>query len=248
MVNPSSQSAGIDLFSDSRNWWVLYAGGGFATGGTDQNTNVYLQAELKLTPTFTLTIGPEISFDESKAQYIRSAVDANAIATYGRRYVFADLKQTSVSSTIRMNWILNPELSFQIYAQPYFNSGSYSNFKELRRAKSFDFLTYGTNGSTITPLTASTGEITGYSVDADGAGAAVPIGIGKPDFNYRSLRGNAVLRWEYSPRSALFLVWTQSREDIESAGDFQFGRSVDRIVNVKPDNIFMLKLSYWLGM
>ncbi len=248
MVNPSSQSFSVNLYSDNRNWWILYAGGGVNAGGVDQSRFAYIEAELKLTPTFTLTVGPDISYDDSKAQYIRNAVDANAGATYGRRYVFADLKQTSLGATIRMNWILNPELSFQIYAQPYYNSGSYSNYKELLRAKSFDFRTYGTNGSTITPQTTPTGEIVGYSLDPDGPGVIAPFGIGKPDFNYRSLRGNAVLRWEYLPGSALFLVWTQSREDVESAGDFQFGRSVDRIVNVKPDNIFMLKVSYWLGM
>ncbi|MFA6467429.1 MAG: DUF5916 domain-containing protein [Bacteroidota bacterium] len=248
MVNPSSNAFSVNLYSDSRNWWILYVGGGMSAGGADQNTNVYIETELKLTPTFTLTLGPDISYDNSSAQFIRSSADASAFATYGRRYIFADLKQTSVGATIRMNWILNPELSFQIYAQPYFTSGSYNNFKELRKSKSFDFLAYGTNGSTITPLTDPNGAVAGYSLDPDGSGSAAPIGIGKPDFNYRSLRGNAVLRWEYSPGSALFLVWTQSREDIESAGDFQFDRSVDRIINVKPDNIFMLKISYWLGM
>lgn len=248
MVNLASSGYGFNLNSDNRNWWILYTGGGGSSGGVDENTFAYIEAELKLTPTFTLSLGPDISFDKSKAQFIRSAADANATSTYGRRYVFADLQQTSVSATIRMNWILNPELSFQIYAQPYFNSGAYSNYKELQKAKSFDFITYGANGSTIAPQTTASGELVGYTVDADGAGPAVPIGIGKPDFNYRSLRGNAVLRWEYSPGSALFLVWTQSREDIESTGDFQFSRSMDRIANVKPDNIFMLKLSYWLGM
>lgn len=248
MVNLASTGLGINLFSDNRNWWILSAGGGMASGGVDENTNLYIDAELKLTPTFTLSFGPDISFDRSKAQYIRSAADANATATFGRRYIFADLEQTSVGATLRMNWILTPELSFQIYAQPYFNSGSYSGYKELKRPRTFDFLTYGTEGSTITPQLSSSGEVTGYTLDADGAGSAPTVSIGKPDFNFRSLRGNAVLRWEYSPGSALFLVWTQSREDVESTGDFQLGRSVDRIADIKPDNIFMLKLSYWLGM
>src|SRR5439155_24423077 len=31
-----------------------------------------------------------------------------------------------------------------------------------------------------------------------------------PDFNFKSLRGNAVLRWEYLPGSTLYFVWTQS--------------------------------------
>jgi hypothetical protein len=63
-----------------------------------------------------------------------------------------------------------------------------------------------------------------------------------------SLRGNAVLRWEYMPGSALFLVWTQNRADVEQTGDFKFNRSFDRLMDAIPDNIFMLKLSYWWGV
>ncbi len=71
---------------------------------------------------------------------------------------------------------------------------------------------------------------------------------GDDDFNYLSLRGNAVLRWEYLPGSVLFLVWTQSRSDVEPLGDFQFGHSMDRMFAANPDNILMLKISYWIGV
>jgi len=46
----------------------------------------------------------------------------------------------------------------------------------------------------------------------------------------------------------LYLVWAQRRLDDQYVGDFQFGRSMDRILRVAPDNIFMLKISYWLGV
>jgi hypothetical protein len=71
---------------------------------------------------------------------------------------------------------------------------------------------------------------------------------GNRDFNYIAFQGNAVLRWEYLPGSTLYLVWTQSRADDQYLGDFQFGNSVDRMFQTKPDNIIMLKLSYWFGM
>ena len=58
--------------------------------------------------------------------------------------------------------------------------------------------------------------------------------------------GNTVLRWEYLPGSTLYLVWTQSREDVDSNGDFRFGKSMNNLFGVRPDNIFMIKLSYWL--
>jgi hypothetical protein len=219
-----------------------------SAGDAGENSFAYVEVELKLTPTFTLSLSPEVYNDRINAQYVRNVSDPSAAATYGRRYIFAEVKQTTVASTVRMNWILTPELSFQVFAQPFISSGVYSNYKELLRPKTFDFRTFGNDGSTITPIATPEGTVVGYTLDPDGNGPANAVGVGKPDFDYRSLRGNAVLRWEYMPGSVLFLVWTQSREDYEPVGDFQFGRSIDRIVNVKPDNIFMLKLSYWFGM
>jgi hypothetical protein len=89
------------------------------------------------------------------------------------------------------------------------------------------------------------GAVTGYEVDADGGGPSRPYAFSNPDFNFKSLRGNAVLRWEYRPGSALYLVWTQSRTDYENFGDFQFNHSLSRLWSARPDNIFMLKFTYW---
>jgi len=72
--------------------------------------------------------------------------------------------------------------------------------------------------------------------------AAAPY---NPDFNFKSLRGNAVLRWEYLPGSTLFFVWTQSRADFEDVGDFQFGQSMRRMFRAPAENIFMVKATYW---
>jgi hypothetical protein len=68
-----------------------------------------------------------------------------------------------------------------------------------------------------------------------------------PNFSRVSLRGNAVLRWEYLPGSTLFFVWTQSRYDNQEIGNFEFRRSFNRLIDAKSDNIFMVKLTYWLG-
>jgi len=71
---------------------------------------------------------------------------------------------------------------------------------------------------------------------------------GNRDFDFISFQGNAVLRWEYLPGSTLYLVWTQSRMNDQYNGGFEVGKSIDRMFEVKPDNILMLKVSYWLGM
>jgi hypothetical protein len=78
-----------------------------------------------------------------------------------------------------------------------------------------------------------------YDFDPDDT----PAGTG--DFNFKSLRGNAVLRWEYMPGSTLYFVWTQSRSDFEDVGDFQFGNSMRRLWRSPAENIFMVKATYW---
>ena len=142
--------------------------------------------------------------------------------------------------------IINPKLSFQIYLQPFFASGNFNNFKFLVQPKAYDYLQYGQNGSTINYTTSESGEIIEYELDPDGAGPAPPANIDNPDFNYISLRGNAVLRWEYLPGSTIFLVWTQNREGDLTGSEFQFGKSFNRLLQITPENIFILKVTYWL--
>jgi len=69
--------------------------------------------------------------------------------------------------------------------------------------------------------------------------------VGNPNFNFKSLRGNAVLRWEYMPGSTLYLVWTQTRDDFERIGDFNLGNSIHRLAQANAKNIFVVKFTYW---
>ncbi|MFL5638004.1 MAG: hypothetical protein ACJ78M_01400, partial [Gemmatimonadaceae bacterium] len=78
-------------------------------------------------------------------------------------------------------------------------------------------------------------------------GAAPAFSIGNPDFRTHSLRGNAVVRWEYRPGSALFFVWQQQREDfLPFEGDFRTGRETRQIFG-RPSNVFLVKATYWFA-
>jgi hypothetical protein len=68
------------------------------------------------------------------------------------------------------------------------------------------------------------------------------------DFNFRSLRGNAVLRWEYRPGSTLYLVWQQFRRDTQGFGEFRFGRDVRGVFESRPENVVAVKATYWLPL
>ncbi|MBF8248944.1 MAG: putative membrane associated hydrolase, partial [Bacteroidetes bacterium] len=134
---------------------------------------------------------------------------------------------------------------FELYLE---RSGKYANIKEFTRPGSFEFRNFGQNGSTMNTNMDPEGNITSYDVDPDGAGSSPTVNVGNPDFNFTSLRGNAVLRWEYRPGSTVYLVWTQNRSDYLNDGQFQFKRSFDRLVSAKADNIFMLKFTYWFNV
>jgi hypothetical protein len=67
------------------------------------------------------------------------------------------------------------------------------------------------------------------------------------DFNLRSLRGNAVLRWEWRQGSTLYVAWQQRRSDVAPYGDFAFGRDQRALFDARPDNIFLVKMNYWFN-
>ena len=245
-LNPEKNSVNFEVNTDNRVWWVLTLGGNFSTGDDGTSRGIYTNFEFKVLPTLTLAVGPEFYKDIYETQWVGNFVDNFAADTYGKRYNFSHLDQNTFMANIRADWIINPKLSFQVYLQPLIASGNYSDFKFLERPKSYDYTIYGENGSTIEKNTNENGEIISYTIDPDGEGPAESKTIGNPNFNYVSLRGNAVLRWEYMAGSTLYLVWTQSREDVEPTGEFQFGDSFRNLLSVKPDNIFMLKITYWL--
>jgi len=198
---------------------------------------------IKPASTWELSLGPRVSFNHSAAQYVTQHEDPLAAATYGARYIFADLAQTTISMETRLNLTFSPNLTLEMYAQPFMASGNYGALKELRAPRTFEFDEYGVDMGTI--RRDSDGY---YYIDPDGPGGpAGEFSVYDRDFNRVSLRGTGVLRWEWRPGSTLFLVWQQSRSDYMEGGDFNFGRDVRSMWNADTKNVFMFKVTYWLG-
>jgi hypothetical protein len=66
----------------------------------------------------------------------------------------------------------------------------------------------------------------------------------QPDFNMRSVRGDAVLRWDYRSGSSLYVVSQQQRSDFAPLGDFDGRRDVCAIFRTMPTNVFLVKATY----
>ncbi|HDQ46271.1 MAG TPA: hypothetical protein ENN17_12375 [bacterium] len=188
----------------------------------------------------TVTAGPSLMRNDQFVQWVGAFDDPVATRTYGKRYVFAEMRQTEISTNIRLDWTFTPRLSLQFYIQPLISYGEYENYKELERPNSRAFVLYPDSR-----IVRSNGV---FEIDPDGSGPARSMTFGNPDFSIKSLRGNAVLRWEYKPGSTLYLVWTQSRWHDRYEEPFSFRRSADRLWNVRSDNLFMLKATYWWSL
>ena len=71
---------------------------------------------------------------------------------------------------------------------------------------------------------------------------------GNPDFNFRSLRGSAVVRWEFRPGSALYVAWNENRADSVPFGDFHMRRDITALRDAQSKDVFLIKVAYWLPM
>jgi hypothetical protein len=169
---------------------------------------------------------------------VTRVADPLAASTHGNRYVFGRLDEYVLANEIRLNWIFTPRLSLQLYLQPFLAVGHYDRFKELAKPRTAEYNIYGQGSSTIV---CQDGQ---YTVQPDTAQGAAAFSFSDPDFNVKSLRGTAVLRWEYMPGSLIYLVWTQNRSDYGHPGDFRLRRDLGDLFTAPGDNIFLLKFSY----
>jgi len=232
-------------------------------GGTDSRKPVYARAEaahewneaggwetrfelsldVKISGHLTVSTGPEVMRARDVAQYVGSRQDPLAASTFGRRYLFGSLEQSEVSMQTRLNLLLTPTMSLQLYAQPLVGTGRFSAIRELARPRAYDFRTYGGGDSTLT----YDAKGDSYLIDPDGPGPATAFTLENPDFNEKSLRVQTVFRWEWRPGSTLYVVWAQNREHESSLGRFDLARDLRRLFGANGDDVLELKVSYWIG-
>jgi hypothetical protein len=224
--------------SDPRKKIVIDFGGFFQNGDAGHNADFFGDIALKPRPNIEVSLGPSVSFDKAEAQFLGRVADPAKTSTYGTRYLFASVDQTTVALDTRINYTFSPTLSLQVFAQPFVATGDYGATKELDAPRTFRFLEYGRD----------VGVIQNGRIYPNGTGTnAVSFAVPQPNFNVGSLRGNAVLRWEWRPGSTMYVAWQQTRDNFSPVGTFNFSRDFDNVFQTRPDNIFLVKISYWLN-
>jgi hypothetical protein len=178
---------------------------------------------------------PSLRINRDKLQFIDNFDDVGG----SPRYLNGEIRQRTLSMSVRLNYTINPNLTIQYWGQPFISRGRYSNFKHITDpiAKTFEdrFIQYTAQQTSLTD-----GD---YAIDEDLDGVT-DFSFSDPDFSFVQFRSNLVIRWEYIPGSEIFLVWSQ---DVSRSGDPTEGLLSslgDNIFGQKPQNIFLLKATY----
>ncbi|HEV7556857.1 MAG TPA: DUF5916 domain-containing protein, partial [Kofleriaceae bacterium] len=228
----------IGINSDTRKPVVVNVGfGGGRTPATEADWGeIDLGATVQARSNIDLYAGLSVNQQDNPLQYVAEVDDVMAQP----HYLFAHVKQTTASLTLRMNWTFSPFLTLQVYAQPFISTARFDQYKDVdnpsadRYADRFhqfggndyaiadDVVTVSRNGSTLQ--------------------------FDKPDFDFRQLRSTIVLRWEYRPGSTVFAIWSHGQTSQIDDGRFRLGPDLAGLVRSDSENIVMVKANYWIGL
>ncbi|MDB4906674.1 MAG: hypothetical protein JWO05_1458 [Gemmatimonadetes bacterium] len=247
IISTPNVNANFNLYSDSRK---RLSGSFFSYGFRTQfGTHVWGGGgSLTWRPVSNASFSVSPSYDDThdRGYLVTKVPDALATGTFGVRYIAGALDQKTIDVGTRAAFTFTPKLSFQLYAEP-FTSGAQvegKDLREIRFPKQVNFTYYASDPDVR--LTRDAAGNYGVTILKDGQ-AIRNFTIANPDASFRSLHGSAVLRWEYRPGSTMFAVWTHNR------GRFDTGYTYGGIDDLRalfadaPENVFLLKVNYWLS-
>jgi uncharacterized protein DUF5916 len=225
-------------------WSVNITGRSNEFGDHTTTSNVSLSA--RPTPSLQFSFTPEYADENGTSstfngpinrQYLQTT-DGGRPETYGKRYIFGVVDRTTLSAQFRVSYTFKPDVTLDVYAEPFAASGRYPEYGEMLAPRNKNLRMYGTDGTTIVQLPNGDYRVT------DGASSFT---IANRDFNIRSYRSNVVLKWEWRPGSTLYVVWQQNRASQTTDGSHVGAGDLFDSWSAPGDNIFLIKSTLWLS-
>jgi hypothetical protein len=243
MKSPGNTNFRLGFSTDSRKKLVFEVFGNVSKGNEKDTRNLYTETSITYKPTnyLSVSVSPSFSKSFSELQYV-SRVDYNN----SERYIFASIDRKTISTSLRVNLNLSPNLTFQYWGQPFVATGKYFDHKYI-----------------LAPMADSYGDrFQIYSQDQikldgdhynifENTDLTEDYSFGKRDFNVREFLSNLVIRWEYNPGSSIFLVWSQTRSSYNDSGNLDVFSDLGNLFDPddnKPHNVFLIKFSYRFGL
>jgi hypothetical protein len=238
MIMPHSIMTSGNIMTDPSKKLMLLLSFGYEGSGNNSASSWQLNPSVSIRPLSVLRI-------RLTADYQKNLDELQYIATRDysgeKRYILGAIEQTTLGLTLRADLNLTPEFSIQYYGSPFISRGSFSEFKRVNNPQANEY----EERFTLFTDPQLTGDL--YGLDETGD-LAVDYFISNPDFNFHQFRSNLVAKWEYRLGSFIYLVWSGERTGRTTSSDDSIGESYSRLSDVFPNNIFLLKLSYWFAL
>ncbi|MGE5406085.1 MAG: DUF5916 domain-containing protein [Methanosarcina sp.] len=245
MKVPGGLSLRAGLSSDNRKKIEFSTFVNYNKGFLKFSNSIYTEVELSYKPTdfITFSLAPGYNQSYSELQYVSTVTYNNK-----DRYLFASIDRKTISTSVRLNLNLSPNLSFQYWGQPFIASGKYYDYKYITDPMASEYKDRFINYKA--PQVHYNEDDNIFDIDEDQNGTK-DYDFEKRDFNVQEFLSNFVVRWEYSPGSSLFLVWSQSRSNSNESGNLDYFNDLGHLFNTadnKPHNVFLIKFSYRFGL
>lgn len=227
-----------NLNSDQRKSVIFGFNGNYSKSDDNSSVNYGFRPRVTWRPSnqLRLTFNPFYSKNVNNTQYLERIDLADK-----SEYILANINQKTAGLVLRADYSLTPTMSIQYYGQPFISAGKYNNFKRVTNSKADNYENRFHQFSDSEISYNSTNSVYDVS-DASGN-----YSIKNTDFNFLQFKSNLVVRWEYSPGSTFFLVWTQNRTGYNDNGVFSFENDFDNLFSEHPDNVFLVKFNRWLS-
>ena len=234
-----SASVGVNYDSDRRDALQVGLSANYRGAlGTD-GRSYGLRPELRWRPTAraTLSMEPRLSVARDPSQYVTS------VTVDGRtEYVFSEIERRTAAVTTRASYTFSPEVTLQVYAQPFIGTGKYSAFATVDQPTAQAF---GDRFDALEDQARVTTEDNAYQVDTDRDGTT-DYTFEDPDFTFQQLRSTVVFRWHYRRGSNLYLVWNRGRTLSQEVADFSPAEGLGTLFR-GGTNTFAVKMDFWFG-
>lgn len=219
MRRPKDWNASLELTTNTTKDFYATIGSRYRSDASGEHmTTLYTSINYRPTSYIQLQISPTYINEHNTDQYqFTDQFDSDP----ERDYLFSDAYLDIFYTEFRVDWTFTSELSLQTYLRPLFYTADFRKFKTFEEARTYNF----------DPVDPALDQAYDDALD----------------FNYKTVQGNAVLRWQYRPGSAVYLVWQQERESYLFNNEFRPLDGVSEIFKEKPINVFLIKLSYWFG-
>ncbi|OFY66185.1 MAG: hypothetical protein A2Y71_15625 [Bacteroidetes bacterium RBG_13_42_15] len=238
---PAATEFSGTLRTDASKKFIASLSSQYSKAGNNSATQWSIRSGISVRPFSMLKIAVTAAYEKNRDE-LQYVATKDTTWLDGKRYVLGTIDQKTFGLVFRVDLNLTPEFSVQYYGSPFISTGSYS---ELKRVTDPEAKNYGDRFDIYeNPVFYDNNY---YLTDYDNV-LPTKVKVHNPDFNFHQFRSNLVAKWEYRLGSFIYFVWSSERTGSNGSSDASIGDSYSYLGDVYPNNIFLIKVSYWFSL